>query len=332
MQVSTMLVGWGWQLDQFLSAWQEVEQLGFDACYMGDDLFPHTFGDDDRDADCFDPWTVLPAVAVQTSRMRIGTTVSPAGRRHPGLFAKSTSLIDRMSNGRLIVGMGAGNAPAQQRSVGQPFLEPKARVALLREELEILRGMWTQDRTTLKGEVWQVEEAINQPKPISQPYPEVLIGFKAPKLVAPLVAEFAKRANVFAGDDAALAHILDVVRGECTKIGRTFEDIIFSRCASIILTDGPVTDRARVIEERAMAIGMNPEFLAGEHDALLSYVGPVSGCADYLHLKTAAMGIEEVIVLIDTIDKNSFGNTMTGLRAFARDVLPDLQSRETLAR
>jgi alkanesulfonate monooxygenase SsuD/methylene tetrahydromethanopterin reductase-like flavin-dependent oxidoreductase (luciferase family) len=200
----------------------------------------------------------------------------------------------------------------------------------LREELEIMRGMWTQDRTTVQGAVWQVEEAINQPKPISQPHPEVLIGFKAPKLVAPIVAEFATRANVFAGDDAALANILDVVRAECTRIGRRFEDIVFSRCASLIFTDGPVGDRDKVIEERARTIGMNPEFLAGEHAALLSYVGPVAGCADHIHAKTAAMGIEEVIVLIDTIDKNSWANVMAGLRVFARDVLPDLQSRGPL--
>ena len=326
MEVSTMLVGWGWTFDQIIAGWKETEALGFDAGYMGDDLFPHAFDEADFDAACFDPWTVLPAIAVSTSRMRIGTTVTPSGRRHPGLFAKMTSLVDVMSNGRLTVGMGAGNAPAQQKSLGQPFLTPAERVQMLVEELSILRAMWTEDRATFKGRYFQIEDAINVPKPVRKPHPEILLGFKSAKAMAPHVANFADRANVFAGDDLSLEKILTAVRAQCALIDRRFGDIVFSRCASLIFTTGPVDNVEAAIAARAQEIGMAPDLLLAEHKAVLSYVGPPEECAPFLLAKTEKLGIHEVVILIDTIDKNSYERTMAGLRTFARLVLPALKS------
>ena len=138
------MVGWGWSWDEMVRGWQEVEELGYDACYLGDDLFPH-YGDPDQSTaqsrvEVYDPWTVLPVMAATTDRMRIGPLVTPCGRRHPALFAKITTMVDIISNGRLTVSMGAGNAPDQTRACGQPFLKPTERVAMLEEEVRILGG------------------------------------------------------------------------------------------------------------------------------------------------------------------------------------------------
>jgi hypothetical protein len=128
LHLSVLLVGWGWTWEQMRDGAQEIEALGFDAIYIGDDLFPHP----DVDTTVFDPWTVLPALAVSTSHVRLGSLVSPVGRRHPGLFAKITSGTDEISGGRLIVGMGAGNMPEQQASLDQPFAGPDERRAAAR--------------------------------------------------------------------------------------------------------------------------------------------------------------------------------------------------------
>ena len=116
-----------WTYEQLRAGWQEIEALGFDACYMGDDLFPHHFDDDPANAEAqvevYDPWTVMAVMAETTERMRIGSLVSPAGRRHPVLFAKMTSIVDVISNGRLSVGLGSGNAPDQAHALGEPYLK-----------------------------------------------------------------------------------------------------------------------------------------------------------------------------------------------------------------
>ena len=82
----------------------KLRHSAYDACYMGDDLFPHYFDDDPANAqpevEVYDPWTVLPLMAELTQRMRIGSLVTPCGRRHPGLFAKMTSIVDIVSQGQ----------------------------------------------------------------------------------------------------------------------------------------------------------------------------------------------------------------------------------------
>jgi alkanesulfonate monooxygenase SsuD/methylene tetrahydromethanopterin reductase-like flavin-dependent oxidoreductase (luciferase family) len=238
-----MIVGWGWSFQQVLDAWCRAEALGFDAAYMGDDSFPHAFMEADYGLSCYDPWAVLPVIAHATSRMRIGTTVTPAGRRHPGLFAKMTSIVDEISQGRLIVGMGAGNAPAQQNSFGEPFRTGPERVKMLSEELAILHSLWTKDRTSFAGDYYQVNEGINFPKPVQAQGPEVLLGFKSTKHMPALVAKYAKRANMFAGDAQTAIGVRDAVVTECEKAGRDPSEVVISRCASIILNDDTSLDR-----------------------------------------------------------------------------------------
>ncbi len=325
LHVSTMIVGWGWTFPEILNAWCRAESLGFDAAYMGDDSFPHSFVESDYELSCYDPWTVLPAIAQATSKIRIGTTVTPAGRRHPGLFAKMTSIVDEISGGRLIVGMGAGNAPAQQNSFGEPFRSGHERVKMLSEELAILHSLWSEDRTSFVGEYYQVEEGINFPKPVQQPGPEILLGFKSTKYMPALVAKYAKRANMFAGDAKTAVGIRDAVFTECEKVGRDPLDVVISRCASIILHEDGSLDRDAILEQRADILGLPAETLKMEHDNVLSYVGPAKDCADFLRSETVDLGIDEIVVLIDTIDKNNHERTVGGMTVFADAVIPSLK-------
>jgi len=334
MEISTLLVGWGWTYDQLKSGWQEIEDLGFDACYVGDDMFIHHMeqGDSpptDAEEAVFETWTILAAMAATTNRMRIGSLVSPCGRRHPALFAKMTTVVDIISGGRLSLGMGAGNSPDQFRSMGIPFGTARERTDMLEEELEIIKSLWTQGRATFQGKYYNVSEAVNSPGPIQKPHPEIHIAFRSPNFVPPIAARFADRVNLPGADDDGIVRAMDALEKHCLEQGRDYGRIIKGRLASIIFTESEVgpKDRLDVIRERAVEIGVDADELVEEHDKyVISYVGPASGCAEALVKQTVDLGVNEVVFCIDTFTFSNYERTMAGLRSFAKDVMPRLSS------
>ena len=331
MEVACHLVGSGWTYDQLKSAWQEIEELGFDSCYTGDDIFTHHMDGiphPDADGFVFETWTVLTAMAATTDRMRIGPLVSPCGRRHPVLLAKMSSAVDIISSGRLTLGMGAGNSPAQYRSMGIPFLKPAERTVRLREELHVIRSMWTQERTTFLGEYYQVEDAINSPKPVQQPHPEILVAYQGKKYLPGVAAEFADRVNLLGADDSRVMMAMDALEEKCREQGRDFGRIVKGRIACIVFTDEEVQpqDIHRAIRQRAIEISFDPDELVEElEEYLLPYVGPASGCAEALKKRTADLGFQEIVITIDNWGLNSYDRTIEGFRKFAKEVMPKLR-------
>ena len=318
MLASVLLVGWGWTVEDYLEAVTEIERLGYHACYIGDDLFAHQA---DADVGTFEPWTMLPAMAMRTSSLRLGSLVSPVGRRHPALFAKITTTADLLSGGRIIVGMGAGNTPEQQRSAGLPHGPAAQRVAALAEEMEVLRSYWTQPRTNHSGAHYKITDGICEPKPTDPAGPEILLGVQGDRMVE-LAARYADRVNILSANNERIRRVVATVRSGAERHGRDPERIVMSRLATVILTDHPVDSpeaRREAIEQRAIEIGMHPPTLVHEVDHWIhSYVGPVSGVARWAHESTKGLGLGEIIISIDTIDTVDYAHTITGLRAFAK--------------
>ncbi|MCY3618627.1 MAG: LLM class flavin-dependent oxidoreductase [Acidimicrobiaceae bacterium] len=321
MLPSVLLVGWGWTVAEYLDAAAEIESLGFHACYIGDDIFAHQAN---IDVGTFEPWTMLPAMAMRTRHLRLGSLVSPVGRRHPGLFAKITSTADLLSGGRMIVGMGAGNAPEQQRSLGVEFPSARERVAMLGEELEILRSLWTQTRTDFEGDHYSISGGVCEPKPPRPGGAEILLAAEKPKMVA-LAARFADRVNVLARGNSRTAEIARTTRRAADALGRRGDDLVISRMCTVLLTDDPigtVDERYAAIDRRANQIGMEPSVLRHELDHWIhSYVGPLDGLRQWAHDSTDALGIDEMIICIDTIDTVDYQHTMAGLRLFSSAVI-----------
>jgi len=335
MEVSTLLVGWGWTYEQLRAGWQEIEALGFDACYIGDDLFPHHFDVDPANAEAqievYDPWTIMPVMAETTERMRIGSLVSPAGRRHPALFAKMTSIVDVISNGRLSVGLGSGNAPDQAHALGEPYLKASQRVAKLEEEVRILDSVWRNERTNFDGEYYTANKLVSFPKPVSQPRPEIQIAFKSKKFLTRLAAEFADRVNLLGNDEAGVQAALDALQQHCTDLGTDYDRIRKGRLCSVIFTDDEVgpDERENVLRERAVQLNREPDGLIYEHhqsDFLLSYVGPPDKCVETFRERNVPLGIDELVICPDTAGENSYENVMKGLRFIASEIMPGLKN------
>ena len=144
--------------------------------YYSLSLVDHLYAIGKREAPNVECLTTLTAIAALTRQIRLVPMVASMPWRPPALLAKMLTMIDIISDGRLIAGLGAGWLIDEHQTYGYRFLPNAERIAAFREGLHILKGMWTQDSITLEGKYYQVRNAVNFPKPIQQPHPPVLLG------------------------------------------------------------------------------------------------------------------------------------------------------------
>jgi alkanesulfonate monooxygenase SsuD/methylene tetrahydromethanopterin reductase-like flavin-dependent oxidoreductase (luciferase family) len=123
-----------------------------------------------------DPWVALAAVALSTRRMRIGTLVTPVARRRPWKLARETVSVDRLSNGRLTLGVGLGDPVQWEFGFFDEETDPRLRARRLDEGLEILAGLWTGQPFHYEGEQYNVKEVIFRPGPVQSPRIPVWVG------------------------------------------------------------------------------------------------------------------------------------------------------------
>jgi alkanesulfonate monooxygenase SsuD/methylene tetrahydromethanopterin reductase-like flavin-dependent oxidoreductase (luciferase family) len=143
----------------------------------------------------FECWTSTAALARDTTRIRIGQLVTCAGFRNPALLAKMASTVDVLSHGRLEFGIGAGWFESEYLAYGYPFPETPVRLRQLRETLQILTAMWTQEEARMEGKYYHIQGAINQPKGVQRPHIPLLVGGKGEQVTLKLVARFADACN-----------------------------------------------------------------------------------------------------------------------------------------
>jgi alkanesulfonate monooxygenase SsuD/methylene tetrahydromethanopterin reductase-like flavin-dependent oxidoreductase (luciferase family) len=116
-----------------------------------------------------DPWVLLTAVALATERLRLGPMVTPLPRRRPWKLARETVTLDRLSGGRLVLGVGLGEPPEDEYGTfGEPT-DPVVRAAKLDEGLEVLTGLWSGETVSFQGRHYQVDQVAFQPTPVQQP-------------------------------------------------------------------------------------------------------------------------------------------------------------------
>ena len=121
-----------------------------------------------------DAWTTLAGLAARMTRLRLGTLVSPATFRAPALLANAAATVDHISGGRVELGLGAGWMEREHRAYGFAFPDTSTRVAMFREQLEIVHRLWTEDRVTFRGVHYTLEDAPAQPRPLTKPH--IVVG------------------------------------------------------------------------------------------------------------------------------------------------------------
>ena len=176
---------------------QHAEQLGFEAFFRSDHFL--TMGKSTGQPGPSDAWATLAALAVQTSRIRLGTLLTSATFRLPGLLAITVAQVDQMSGGRVELGLGAGWYEAEHTAYGVPFPPVKERFDRLEEQLAIVTGLWTTppgERFSFHGKHYQLTDSPALPKPVQSPRPPIIVGGAGPRRTPDLAARFADEFNV----------------------------------------------------------------------------------------------------------------------------------------
>src|SRR5437667_512115 len=178
----------GWSYTGICDLAQRAEKSGFASFWVSDHFFGGPGGTPDRN--CLEAWTLLAALARDTTKIRLGVLVAAIQYRNPALQAKMAAGVDHISSGRLEFGVGAGWKEDEYRAYGYDFPSPGDRVEQLRDGLEITRRLWQDDRATYHGKHYRIDEAVCAPKPTQRPRPPIWIGGEGPRVMR-LAARYA---------------------------------------------------------------------------------------------------------------------------------------------
>ncbi|CAM3418623.1 LLM class F420-dependent oxidoreductase [Isoptericola cucumis] len=255
--------------DDQLAVAQATEKLGFSAFFRSDHYL--AMGGDGLPGPT-DSWTTLAGLARDTSTVRLGTLVSSATFRHPGVLAVQVAQVDQMSGGRVELGLGAGWFAREHEAYGIPF--PDKRFGLLTEQLEILTGMWATpagETFSHHGTHYTLTDSPALPKPAQEKLP-VIVGGGGPTRTPALAARFADEYNQGFPELDSVAPRIGVINDALAAAGRTPESLVQS--VALVLAVGK--DEAE-FTRRAAAIGREPAELR-EHGV----AGTVSEAVDLL--------------------------------------------------
>lgn len=208
--------------EDYVNLWRSAEDLGYDWASVFDHFLP-IFSD--PEGPCFDGMTLLGAMAAQTSRIRCGILVVGITYRNPAVLANMATTIDHISNGRLELGVGGAWYQMEHEEYDVPFPPIGDRLRMLGEACKILKGMWTEHRTTFEGHYYNIKDALCEPKPIQQPHIPLWIGGSGEKLTLRVVAESADGWNTFYGPIEGYKHKLEVLANHCADVRRDPNDV-----------------------------------------------------------------------------------------------------------
>lgn len=236
-------------------AWREADALGFDAAFVFDHFMP-IFSD--PNGPCFEGWTLLAALGAQTERLHVGVLVSGNTYRHPAVLAKCAVTVDHATGGRLVLGIGAGWFEREHTAYGLPFYTTAERARRLGEAVEILKALFTRERTTYAGKYYTLTDAPFEPKSLQKPHPPILVGGMGPKLVQPVAARHAQIWHFFVrdGDVTAVRRLCTDFDALCRRVGRDPEEVAKStslRPEELARPVAAVRDRVRALADAGVS-------------------------------------------------------------------------------
>ena len=252
---------WG----DILTLAHHCDATGWDGLYLADHFMPHgdlTGGGDltaALDGDKLECWSVLAALAATVPRLRLGSLVSGMTYRHPAVLANIAAAVDRISGGRVVLGVGAGWQLNEHLAYGIELGSLSERMDRFDEACEVITSLLRQRRSTFTGRYYRLVDAPNQPVPVQRRLP-LLVGGGGEQRTLRIAARHADQWNVWSTPDV-LARKLGVLHERCAEIGRDPGEIAVSTQALLFLS----TDADRVAAARRVApagrsiVGMPPE-------------------------------------------------------------------------
>ena len=243
----------GATLPQIKRSWQEaravaeeLDRPGFHSAWVCD----HVYGVPAPNLPIFEAWTELAAVAAITSRVELGTLVTPPFLRNPAILAKQIATLDQISGGRAIAGIGAGWFEAEFTGTGSAFPPLGERMKALEETAILLRRLWSEERVTFAGQHFHVSDCVSEPKPARRT--PILIGGSGEKVLLRIAARHADIWNNLAVFQAQLGAKVEVLRRRCDEVKRDFGELRVSQQCVVVIEETEA--KARESLEKAKRI------------------------------------------------------------------------------
>ncbi|MGI8925271.1 MAG: LLM class F420-dependent oxidoreductase [Tepidiformaceae bacterium] len=276
-----------------------AEASGWDGIWFADHFMPNAA---DTGGPTNEAWTTMAALAASIPRVRLGTLVTGNTYRHPAVLAKMAAGVDIISGGRLILGLGSGWQENEHSAYGLEFSTVGGRLSRLEEACQVIKGLFSNEKTTFHGRYYNLEDAPLAPKPIQDPLP-LLIGGGGEQRTLRITAKYADEWNVW-GTPQTLREKMAVLERHCADVGRNPAEIQRSAVALLVLTG----DEAVI--ERTKAAGR--PVIAGDVEAVRAVI------RDY-----DAAGVHEVI--IPDFNLGPMDRKKATMDTFIKDVAPEFR-------
>ncbi len=266
---------WSWQ--ETLAVARHCEETGWDTVYFADHFMPNApEGDQPVDGDALECWSVLAALAASVPRVRLAPLVTSVTYRHPAVLANVAAAVDRISGGRLVVGLGAGWQVNEHAAYGLELGSVTERLDRFEEAVQVVASLLRQRRTTFDGRYYHLHEAPNQPAPVQERVP-ILIGGGGERRTMRIAARHADEWNTWSTPEV-LRHKTEVLAAHCSTEGRDPAEVrVSTQALTFVSTDHREVERVRSVDfGRASAVGTPAEMV----DLLGSYAQ--AGADEYI--------------------------------------------------
>src|SRR5438105_5170746 len=288
--------------EQLLGMARAAESAGFDGFFRSDHLL--SIGPGPK-RDALEAWTTLAALAVQTTRLRLGTLVSPMTFRHPAVLARTVATVDQLSGGRVELGLGAGWYEAEHRALGIPLPPMRERMERFEDGAVTTVALLGGGPVSHHGPYFHLEEAVALPRPVQATLPIIVGGHGGPRS-ARVAARLAAEYNTTSAGLDKVRRVFDSVRAACEANGRDPSTMRMSwmgpclvasdeaglrrRARAFSAFAGETTDMAAVVE------ALRPRGIVGTHDQAAERMRALAdaGC-DRFYLQLLDLDDHEVV-------------------------------------
>ena len=253
-----------------------ADRDGWHCLWYADHYMPNSGSEDVLPGNVHECWSMLPAIAAVTDRLRIGSLVAPTSVHHPAVLANRAATIDHISEGRLVLGIGAGWQINEHHAYGIDLEAPGTRVSRFEEAIQVIRSLLSEDRTDFRGDFYDITDAPANPKPVQTPLP-ILVGTGSPRMLR-ITARHADEWNTWGAPDMA-GGALEKLHTACEQVDRDPATLWKSTQALVFMTDNAE------LAENIKGGDMGERSILGSNEQLVDEIG-----------RYAELGFDELIV------------------------------------
>jgi F420-dependent oxidoreductase-like protein len=275
--------------EDWLALAEASERAGLEALFRSDHYLS---GGGRLKRGSLDAWTTLAAIAARTTRIRLGTLVSPVTFRHPSVVANAAVTVDHVSGGRAELGLGGGWYELEHATFGFPFPPLGERMQMLEEQLEIVHRQWTEDDFAFEGRHYRLEHCQALPKPVQRPHLPLIVGGGGRRRTIAAAARWADEYNVVSPTVEDCRRIRAALDEACAANGRP--PIVLSVMTTVVVGEDAAALRPRAEEMAQMAGAADgPTLLRERADTWIA--GTMDQAAERLG-ELAAAGVQRIML------------------------------------